>query len=484
MIIFNSYQYILFLIIVVTAYWFLPRIWQNVLLLGASYFFYATWDWRYLSIIFFLTLSNFFIGNKIFSESDNRIRKNYAILAIGINLITLGFFKYYNFFLDSLDVFLSVFNLSVASLHLSIILPLGISFYTLQKIAYIYDLYKGKIKPADTLLTFALFSCFFPQLVAGPIEKPSHLLPQIENNRSWNTNNLTNGCDLIIWGLLKKVFIADNIAYYVNIIFALNEPSTLLILVGTFAFGFQILADFSGYSDIAMGSAKLLGIDLMRNFNHPYLSRSPRDFWRRWHISLSEWLRDYLYIPLGGSRCSKKRHILNLFITWFICGLWHGAAAKFIVWGLYNGLLVSLSNIRVKSHQLIEKPGLLRIGLSIIFTYIIMNLGWLFFRIDNLSYLLNYFSVSAILKSIDDISVAMIISFIVIFYSIPFLLVDIRKYILTDKFIQRFTMRPYTFYERYNMFMPSKRVVCYCFMILLIITFSSNNSGQFIYFQF
>lgn len=484
MIIFNSTEYIVFLFIVVIAYWFLSRIWQNILLLVASYFFYATWDWRYLSIIFFLTLSNYFIGNKIWNESDKRLKKNYAILAIGIDIIILGFFKYYNFFLDSLDIFLSVFGLSVASLHLNIILPIGISFYTFQKIAYIYDLYTAKTKPADSLLTFALFSCFFPQLVAGPIEKPSHLLPQIENNRSWDINNLTTGCDLIIWGMLKKIFIADNVAYYVNMIFALNEPSTLVILVGTFAFGIQIYADFSGYSDIAKGSAKLMGIDLIRNFNHPYLSRSPRDFWRRWHISLSEWLRDYLYIPLGGSRCSKKRHILNLFITWFICGLWHGAAGHFIVWGLYNGLLVSLSNIREKSHNLRKKTTILRVVLSIILTYIIMNLGWLFFRIDNMSDLLNYFSLSALFRSVDDVYIALIISFIAIFYSLPLLLVDIRKYILTDNFIQKYTMRPYILYDRYNMFIPWKRVVCYCFMILLIILFSSNNSNQFIYFQF
>lgn len=484
MIIFNSVEYLLFLLIIFILYWFLPKIQQNVLLLASSYFFYASWDWRYLFIIFFLTLCNYILGNKIWNESEERIRRNYAILAIGIDILILGFFKYYNFFLDSLDIFISTFNLSVASLHLNIILPIGISFYTFQKIAYIYDIYIRKTNPADSLLTFALFSCFFPQLVAGPIERPSHLLPQIENNRIFDKNAIINGCDLIIWGLFKKIFIADNIAYYVNMIFALKEPSTLLILVGTFAFGIQIYADFSGYSDIAKGSAKLLGIDLVKNFNHPYLSRNPREFWKRWHISFSEWLRDYLYIPLGGSRCSKGRHFFNLFFTWFICGLWHGAAWHFVMWGLYNGLLVSLSNFSKKSHTLKERVSLIQMALSVVFTYVIVNLGWLFFRVENISDIVYYFSLPTILRSIDDISIVLIISTIIIFYAFPLLLVDIRKYIITDNLIKKFRLIQCCNMARYNLFIPDKRVVFYSIIVFITILFCNDNSNNFIYFQF
>ena len=484
MIVFNSIEYILFLLIVVIAYWFLPRIWQNVLLLVSSYFFYATWDWRYLGIIFFLTLSNYYVGNLIYTSSDQRNKKWYAIFIIGINILNLGFFKYYNFFLDSLDVLLGSFQMSVTGLHLDIIIPIGISFFTFQKIAYIYDIYTNKTQPADSLLSFALFSCFFPQLIAGPIERPGHLLPQIQNRRLWDVNNVLQGCDFIIWGMLKKVFIADNVAYYVNIIFSLNQPSTLLILVATFAFGIQIYADFSGYSDIARGSAKLLGIDLVRNFNHPYLSQTPQEFWRRWHISFSSWLRDYIYIPLGGSRCSKPRHIFNLFVTWFLCGLWHGAAWNFVVWGLYNGLMVTLSSLRQKKHPARKMPSISVVIFSIIVTYLVMNFGWLFFRVGNLSDIVEFFPLPALLRSLGDIPIAVVIIVIMIFYSLPLLLADVRKYLLTDVFLKKYLKKPFGVFERFQPVLPYRRGICYSILIVVIILFGASGKADFIYFQF
>ena len=484
MIIFNSIDYILFLLFVVVAYWFLPRIRQNILLLVASYYFYATWDWRYLGIIFFLTLSNYYLGNKIWQSSDQHNRKWLAVITIGINVLTLGYFKYYNFFLDSLDVFLSPFHLSVAGMHLDIILPIGISFYTFQKIAYIFDIYTRKTQPADSLLTFALFSCFFPQLIAGPIERPGHLLPQFQNERTWDVNKVLTGCDFIIWGMLKKVFIADNVAYYVNMIFSLNQPSTLLILVATFGFGIQIYADFSGYSDIARGSARLLGIDIVRNFNHPYLSQTPREFWRRWHISLSSWFRDYVYIPLGGSRCSRPRHLFNLFVTWFLTGLWHGASWNFVVWGLYNGLLVTLSGLRQKSHPAGKVTWIPGVVLSIIITYVIMNLGWLFFRTGNLSDIAGYLSLPAILSSPADVSIAIVIIAILIFYSLPLLLADVRNFLITDTFLRKYCKKPFGIIEKYQSVLPYKRAICYSIVILVIIIFGASSKADFIYFQF
>jgi D-alanyl-lipoteichoic acid acyltransferase DltB (MBOAT superfamily) len=460
----------------------LPRIWQNVLLLISSYFFYATWDWRYLSIIIFLTLVNYYLGNKIFSSTIQKEKKIYAIIGIFIDISILGFFKYFNFFLDSLDSLLTIIGLSVSILHLDIILPIGISFYTFQKIAYLYDLYKEKTEPADCLLTFALFSCFFPQLVAGPIEKPSHLLPQFQNERKWELNKIIEGVDLIFWGLLKKVFIADNIAYYVNMIFSLKEPSTLLILVATFAFGIQIYTDFSGYSDIAKGSARLLGIDLVSNFNHPYLSKNPQEFWRRWHISLSLWLRDYLYIPLGGSRCSRGRHIFNLFVTWFICGLWHGAAWHFVIWGLYNGLMVSLSRFW-KSGNGNKNLSITLIGiLSVGVTYFLMNLGWLFFRVENIADIWDYFSYGAIFRSTADITVSVVIILILIFYSLPLIIADVILYL--KKINLNIIVNKNLNTEKFRFLLPYRRGLCYFIIFFVIVIFGGNETNEFIYFQF
>lgn len=482
MILFNSYEYIFFLLFIVIFYWFLPRIGQNILLLVSSYFFYATWDWRYLSIIIFLTLANYYLGDKIWNSKSEKQKKIYAIIGIVIDVAILGFFKYYNFFLDSLDTLLSIFGLSVTILHLDIILPIGISFYTFQKIAYLYDLYKGKTEPADSILTFALFSCFFPQLVAGPIEKPSHLLPQFQNERKWELNKVIEGVDLIFWGMLKKIFIADNMAYYVNIIFSLKDPSTLLILVATFAFGIQIYTDFSGYSDIAKGSARLLGIDLIRNFNHPYLSNSPQDFWKRWHISLSQWIRDYIYIPLGGSRCSRGRHILNLFIAWFICGLWHGAAWNFVLWGLYNGILVSLSGLWKRGKKCNRLP-ITFIGIIlVIVTYIIMNLGWLLFRVEDVSDIWKYFSNEAILRSSGDIIISVIIILTMLFYSLPLLIADVVLYMKKTGMID--SIKKLLHLDQYLFLLPYQRGFCYFLIFLLVIIFGAENTNEFIYFQF
>jgi D-alanyl-lipoteichoic acid acyltransferase DltB (MBOAT superfamily) len=340
---FNSFEYLIFLPAVFLLYWMIKPEkyrWQNVILIIASYIFYGFWDYRFLFLLVFSTSLDYFTGLKIFEAKSIQYKKIWLLISIVINLGFLGFFKYYNFFIESFSDLLSNVGLQAHPWTLRIILPVGISFYTFHGLSYVLDIYHGKIKPTRNIIDYSLFVSFFPLLVAGPIERATHLLPQLQKPRRFKAHNATDGLKQMLWGFFKKIVIADNCAVIVNNVFEnyASLPASALV-VGAIFFSFQIYGDFSGYSDIASGSARLFGIELLRNFSYPYFSRDIAEFWRRWHISLTTWFRDYLYIPLGGSRGSRKQTVRNTFIIFLVSGFWHGANWTFIVWGLVHALL-------------------------------------------------------------------------------------------------------------------------------------------------
>ena len=345
---FDTPIYVVFLSLVVVFYWGRSRKVQNVLLLAASYFFYGWWDWRFLILIAISTFVDFHCAHAI-DRSDNPRRRGILLgLSLLVNFGFLGFFKYFNFFEDSLlELFHAIGLGGVNRTVLSILLPPGISFYTFQEVAYIVDVYHRRMKPANSFVDYALFISLFPHLIAGPIQRPSHLLPQVQNERAFDGDRFFSGLMLILCGLFRKCVVADNCALLANAAFAgkLGEPCLPIVLIGTYAFAWQIYGDFSGYSDIARGSAQLLGFHFMVNFRQPYLATSLQDFWRRWHISLSTWLRDYLYIPLGGSRWGEGRTGRNLLATMLLGGLWHGANWTFVLWGGIHGIGLVLERI-------------------------------------------------------------------------------------------------------------------------------------------
>jgi alginate O-acetyltransferase complex protein AlgI len=362
---FNSFEFLIFFPIVFSIYWLLSFRsfrWQNYMLLIASYIFYGYWDWRFLSLIVISTIVDYIAGLKIeaLHESEdansNVFKKRWLIFSICTNLGILGFFKYFNFFTETFAQLLVGFDINPDDFYLNIILPIGISFYTFQTMSYTIDIYRGKMKSTRRFFDFALYVSFFPQLVAGPIERASNLLPRILNKRIFKWDQLFEGLHLIMIGFFKKVYVADNLAPLIDRIFASSDPTGFEALVGGWGFAVQVYGDFSGYSDIARGCAKCLGIDLMVNFNHPYTAPNPVERWKRWHISLSSWLRDYLYISLGGNRHGKLKIYRNLSITMLLGGLWHGAAWNFVLWGAWEGAMLLV-------HRLI-KPLLDRITIT------------------------------------------------------------------------------------------------------------------------
>lgn len=386
---FNSLVFFGFLSIVLAIYWIvLRRSWrvQNYWLLTASYVFYGAWDWRFLSLILASTIVDFYVGKSIFNTENKQKQKSYLWLSVGFNLGILALFKYFNFFTESLAEALQWLGFNVHYTTLQFILPVGISFYTFQTLSYTIDIYRQKMQPTQRFTDFALYVSFFPQLVAGPIERATSLLPQIQRPRQFNIAQIYVGVYLILWGLFKKVVIADNLAQIVNPIFNQHENYVGLDLgLAVVAFAFQIYCDFSGYTDIARGVAKLLGFDLMLNFKLPYFARQPSDFWRRWHISLSSWLRDYLYISLGGNRGSRWFAYRNLFLTMLLGGLWHGAAWNFIWWGAYHGLLLIGYKIWNNRYEITASTWW-TIPLMFLFTLY----GWLLFRAESVAQIIYF----------------------------------------------------------------------------------------------
>lgn len=395
---FNSIEYLLFLPIVFAIYWLLRNHLklQNLFVVLASYVFYGWWDYKFLLLIAFTSLSSYASGLLI-DKSKRCIvygvrcinwAKVWMITNIVINLGILAVFKYYDFFVSE---FGALFGISTESLLLRIILPVGISFYTFQALSYSIDVYRGNIKPTKDIVTFFAFISFFPQLVAGPIERATNLLPQFLQKRTFCYEQGVDGMRQILWGLFKKIVIADNCAMYVDQVWATYETqSGSTLLLAAVLFTFQIYGDFSGYSDIAIGTAKLFGIKLMRNFNNPYFSRDVAEFWRRWHISLTSWFRDYVYIPLGGNRRGFLRTIFNTFVVFLICGLWHGANWTYLVWGLYNVLLFLPLILLGKSKRYKDSPLVWKQLPQMLVTFVLVTIGWIIFRAPSLSDALGY----------------------------------------------------------------------------------------------
>ena len=381
--VFNSWEFALFFPVVYLLYLLLPtRRLQNLLLLGASYYFYAAWDWRFLGLLLGSTILDYVCARAIDDATDERRRRMFLVASVIGNLTVLGFFKYYGFFVESMDDLLRPLGLSSGGLRLDIILPIGVSFYTFQEMSYTIDVYRREIRATRSLLDFAVFVAFFPHMVAGPIQRAANLLHQVARPRRLSRAAFVSGGWLILWGLWKKIVIADNLALIVDPIFAGSATvAALPAYLGVVAFAFQIYCDFSAYSDIARGVARLLGFELMLNFNLPYFATNPSDFWRRWHISLSNWLRDYLYIPLGGSRGGEAKTYRNLGLTMLLGGLWHGAAWNYVWWGAYQGALL-IGHRLLRGERPPAKPGTGGAGwwLSVIVMFHFTLLGWLIFR--------------------------------------------------------------------------------------------------------
>lgn len=477
---FNSLDFALFLPLVFILYWFITnrnlKI-QNLLIVLASYFFYGWWDWRFLSLIMFSTLVDYSVGIALAKQENDTKRRLLLWTSILVNLGFLGFFKYYNFFLDNFVTAFTFFGTEIQANSLNIILPVGISFYTFQTLSYTIDVYRKKLEPTKDIIAFSAFVSFFPQLVAGPIERASDLLPQFYKKRIFDYSKAADGVRQILWGLFKKMVIADNCAEYANQIFNNSvdfDGSTLFL--GALFFTFQIYGDFSGYSDIAIGTSRLFGFNLKQNFAFPYFSRDIAEFWRRWHISLSTWFRDYLYIPLGGSRGSTWTKVRNTFAIFLVSGFWHGANWTFIAWGALNAIyflpLLLRKKNRVYMGPIATKyyfPSF-KEGGSILITFFLTVLAWVFFRAENIAHALNYiteiFSMSLFTK--PEILPKQLIILIVVFLIVEWFGKD-GLYAL----------------DGLNKIKSSFIKISLSFILIIVtILYMSTTEQEFIYFQF
>ena len=479
---FNSSSFAIFLPVVFTLYWCLNsrglRL-QNLLLLLSSYFFYASWDWRFLFLLIFSTLLDYFTGLKISSAKSIYDKKVLFWISISVNLGFLGVFKYYNFFAESFYEALLQMGVKVDIWTLKVILPVGISFYTFHGLSYVIDIYKDRIKPVKDFVEYSVFVSFFPLLVAGPIERATHLLPQIQKRRHFDRARAVDGLRQILWGLFKKIVIADKCAEYVNYAFSNYESSNSMTLVlGAVFFAFQIYCDFSGYSDIALGTARLFGIELLRNFAYPYFSRDIAEFWRRWHISLSSWFRDYLYIPLGGSKGGMWMKVRNTFIIFIVSGFWHGANWTFIAWGFLNAIYflpLLLSKTNRSNIEIVAEGKTLpdwREAVRILATFILTVFAWIFFRSESISQALGY--IGNIFINQNPLAIPYLFrSAILLILLISFLI-----FIEWKGREQQFGLATIGF-----KWATLVRISFYLIIALLIFFFSGSEQ-QFIYFQF
>ena len=487
---FNSIDFAIFLPIVFVLYWFVFNKnlkLQNFLVVVASYIFYGWWDWRFLLLMAFTTFFSWLSGYLMKIIRTNQIENNIKIKLrtvsasnIVLNLVILGFFKYYNFFAENFVDAFRFFGQEISVRSLKVVLPVGISFYTFQALSYTIDVYRKKLEPSNDIVSFFAYVSFFPQLVAGPIERATHLLPQFYKKRTFDYAKAVDGMRQILWGLFKKIVIADNCAEYANTIFNnSNDYSGSTLLLGTLFFTFQIYGDFSGYSDIAIGTSRLFGIDIMRNFNFPYFSRDIAEFWRRWHISLTTWFRDYIYIPLGGSKGSKLTVIRNTFIIFLISGFWHGANWTFIIWGALNALYflpLLLTNNNRKNIEIVAKskslPTLTEF-LSMLLTFSLTVIAWVFFRAESVSHAVS------ILSEVFSFSLLTIPKFPGIYSSIVTIILIVVFIVI--EWIGREQQ-----YAIETIGLRWKRWVRYSFYyaILFVIFWFGGTEQQFIYFQF
>ena len=476
---FNSINFAIFLPIVFLLYWGVSKNnlkFQNILLLIASYYFYACWDFRFLFLLIFSTLLDYYSGIKIENSTSDKNRKFWFWLSILINLGFLGVFKYYNFFIDSIQDVVSVFGHKIDMWSIKVILPIGISFYTFHGLSYVIDVYKKQIQAEKNFINYAVFVCYFPLLVAGPIERATHLLPQIKRKRNFNYAQAVDGLRQILWGLFKKIVIADNCAEYANLIFNNSDDySGSTLVMGALFFTFQIYGDFSGYSDIALGTSRLFGMELLKNFNFPYFSRDIAEFWRRWHISLSSWFKDYLYIPLGGSVGGLKMKIRNTFIIFLVSGFWHGANWTFIVWGALNALYflpLLLSNTNRNNMKIVaydKNWPTFKELVSILITFTLTVFAWIFFRANSLTHAITYIKdiFTSKLISLPEIRPTYVIVLVLIFIFIEW--VGRRNnYAIEKLFFDNSVLVRWSFY----------------FALMIAIFIFSTKEQEFIYFQF
>jgi D-alanyl-lipoteichoic acid acyltransferase DltB (MBOAT superfamily) len=481
---FNSIDFAIFLPIVFILYWFVTdknlKL-QNLLIVIASYVFYGWWDWRFLSLIVFSVIVDYTVSRQLRNKKNQLKRKILLWTSILVNLGFLGFFKYYNFFLDNFMTAFSFFGQAIQGNSLNVILPVGISFYTFQTLSYTIDVYNRKLEPTNDFIAFSAFVSFFPQLVAGPIERATHLLPQFYTNRTFEYSKAVDGMRQILWGLFKKIVIADNCAEFANQIFNNSaEMNGSTLVLGALFFTFQIYGDFSGYSDIAIGTSRLFGFDLMRNFNFPYFSRDIAEFWRRWHISLSTWFRDYLYIPLGGSRGGTRMKVRNTFIIFMVSGFWHGANWTFIIWGALNAIyfLPLLLTNNNRNHLETVAQGKLLPSLKelsfMLLTFGLTVFAWIFFRAESIGHAISYIS--------EILSPSL--------FSIP-KFADMARALTTIIFVGIFVLIEWhgregqyaisTIGQKWN---RSIRWSFYSLIIFLIGMFMPSIESPFIYFQF
>lgn len=480
---FNSIDFAVFLPLVFALYWFVFNRnikTQNLLIVIASYVFYGWWEWRFLSLIILSTILDFIIGQMLVCTERIHHRRLLLWTSISINLGLLGYFKYANFFLDNFHSAFTFFGFHIAQKPLAIILPVGISFYTFQTLSYTIDVYRNKLTPTNDFISFSAFVSFFPQLVAGPIERASHLLPQFYHQRVFNYHKAVDGLRQILWGLFKKVLIADQCAEIVNDVFhSYDELSGTMLFFGAVGFSFQIYCDFSGYSDIAIGTARLFGFDLMQNFNYPYFSRNIAEFWRRWHISLSTWFRDYLYIPLGGSSGNMWRRILNTLVIFIVSGFWHGAKWTFIVWGAINAIFFIPLLLMRKNRKFIEVVAhdrllptmkeILQIGA----TFILTSIAWVFFRAESVAAAFAYIIKMIAFLEPNYFQIELNWRFGFLFVFIPIM--------LATEWLSRKQKHGLAIVA--SLSRPAARWAVY-FIIICLIFIMNSAEQEFIYFQF
>lgn len=478
---FNSLAFVLFLPVVFISYWFLASKklrWQNYLLIIASYFFYGWWDWRFLGLIFFSSFSDYLISIYIDKSDSEKKRKKLMLLSVFINLGTLFTFKYYNFFIENFVSLFGQFGIIFDNLTLSIILPVGISFYTFQSMSYTIDVYRKDMKSCKELSVFLAYISFFPQLVAGPIERAKQLIPQFEVKRKFSYEMAVDGMRQILWGFFKKVVIADNASIFVTKIFDdYNAYSGSTLVLGTLMFAFQLYADFSGYSDIAIGTAKLFGFNLMDNFQFPYFSKNVTEFWRKWHISLSSWLRDYLYTPLAIKlrNFGKNGIVFTTILSFVLIGLWHGANWTFVVFGLIQGVIISIELLSKKLRKKIKKKSNIKLHnfVSRVYTFSLFTASLIFFRSQSVSEAIGYFS-GIFSKSLFSLPTVFSPKFRMIYVLILII------FFMTVEWYRRDKKHVLQIEKKSTI----KRWCIYGGIILLIIFFGRFSNNDFIYFQF
>ncbi len=484
--IFNSLEYFLFLPIVFVLFWFVCKKsirWQNVLLIFASYFFYGWWDWRFLGLIILSSILDYTLGVQIDSSDNEKKRKGLLWVSILVNLGILGFFKYFNFFVDSTETMLNNLGMQADFFTLNILLPVGISFYTFQTLSYTIDVYRREIKASRDPLAFFAYVAFFPQLVAGPIERAKNFIPQFSKEKTFDYEEASDGLRQMLWGFFKKVVIADSCSPFVDQIFAdPSASSSPVLMIGAVLFAFQIYGDFSGYTDIALGTARLFGFNLMRNFAYPYFSRDIAEFWRRWHISLSSWFKDYLYFPLGGSRGSQALKVRNTFAIFLVSGFWHGANWTFIFWGGLNALYF-LPSLLMKTNRknigIVAADRMLpsfREFYQIITTFFLTCIAWIFFRATSITHGFNYiiemfsFKSLAILSNLKMLKLKANDLYTLFFFIVVLIIIE---------WIQRKYQHGL---ERMNFAAPLRWLVY--FILAIVIMYHIGEKSEFIYFQF